>query len=355
MAVLIEGFSVVVRNATLDARYPGGVAGFRGDSPNATFCTDGTLSRVGFMARPDADAFVAGLAAVGLTPYRKEAAEDVVVVSQDEGPLQRCRWLEFGEYEGALIAWLVGHEAGELHATPGWSPGRAMTYLPAEEAAERLEFVRSEESVDIFRDRETGEEVFVGRTTSVSDADRVRHDEIYKRACDLIQGLILTHGHDPDGLDAAERRRLDDAIPLLGEVAAINPGNWAAMWLLGKVYQRLGDIEASLDWFARAHRVNPDHEDVAREASIAAMEAGRPEEAVPYCVRAIESNPDEPGLRANLALALLFSGKPRDARSVAGDALARDPSDRVTAHIVALIDDVLSGNRPCPRHVRDVQ
>ena len=139
------------------------------------------------------------------------------------------------------------------------------------------------------------------------------------------------------------------------DVVRINPGNWAAMWLLGKVYQRLGDDEASLEWFARAHRVNPDHEDVAREAAIAAMEAGHPEQAIPYCERAIQSNPDDPGLRSNLALALLFTGRPRDARAVAGDALRRDPSDAITATIVGIVDDVLSGARPCPRHVRDLQ
>ena len=104
-----------------------------------------------------------------------------------------------------------------------------------------------------------------------------------------------------------------------------------------------------------AHRVNPDHEDVAREAAIAAMEAGRPDEAISYCERAIQSNPEEPGLRSNLALALLFSGRPRDARAVATDALRRDPDDPITTQIGVFIDEVLAGTRPCPKHVRDLQ
>lgn len=355
MAVLIEGFSVVVRNATLDARYPGGVDGYRGDCPNATFCADDHLSRVGFMVRPDVDAFVAELAARGLTPSRRGAAEDVAVVSQSEGLLRPCTWLEFGRYEGALIAWLAGKEPGDLHATPGWSPERQMRFLPGDEAQSRLEFVRSEGNVDVYRDRETGEELYLGRTARAEEADEGRHNELYAKACGLIEGLILTHGHDPAPLDPADRAKLDEAIPLLGEVVQIHPTNWAAMWLLGKVYQRLGDHEGGLHWFARAHRVNPDHEDVAREASIEAMEAGRPEEAVPFAVRAIEANPDEPGLRSNLALCLLFSGNPRDAHSVAADALRRDPSDQITTQVAGIINEVLAGIRPCPRHMRDLQ
>jgi len=119
------------------------------------------------------------------------------------------------------------------------------------------------------------------------------------------------------------------------------------MWVLGKVYQRLDDDDRGLQWFSRAHRVNPDQPDVAREAAIAAMELGRPAEAIPYCERAIESSPDDPDLRANLALALLFSGKPADARTVARVALQQDPADPITGQIVQVIEEVLDGQRTC--------
>ena len=251
MAVLIEGFSVVIRNATVAETYPGGFDAFRADSPNATFCTDEHLCRVGFMMSSDADVFVAQLAALGFTPYRKDASEDVAVVSQVDGPLKPCRWLQLGRYRGALIAWLAGKPAGDLHATPGWDPDRQLRHLSADEARERLEFVRSEENVDVYRDRTTGEELYVGRTAPVSGADQAEHDAIYQRACDLVQGLILTHGQGPGPLDPESKKRLDDSIPLFTEVVRINPRNWAAMWLAGKVYQRLGEDERAGRWFAR--------------------------------------------------------------------------------------------------------
>lgn len=355
MAVLIEGFSVVVRHSTLAAKYPGGVEGYRRDCPNGSFCADECLSQVGFMVKSDADIFVTQLAAKGLTPFRKDATEDVALVSQADGPLRPCAWLEFGRWGQAALAWPAGTKRGDLHAPAGWNAERRVQQMSWEEVKRRLEFIRTEGNVDVYREKTTGQELYVGRTVSTSDQDKTRHDELYQQACRLIEGLIIHGNQAPCPLEPRQRERLEDAIPLFVEVVRINPGNWAAMWLLGKVYQRLDEYEHGLAWFARAHRVNPDQPDVAREAAIAAMDLGRPEEAILFCGRAIETDPDDPGLRANLALALLFSGKPGEAPAVAQEALARDPTDKITAHLVRIIEEVLGGTRPCPHHMNDLQ
>lgn len=354
MAVLIEGYSLIVRNSTLEQKYPGGLAGYRHDCPNGSFCADESLCRVGFMVRDDADVFIAQLAARGLTPFRKETAEDVALMSAVDGPLVPCDWLELGKWGDIALAWLAGDERGELHAPAGWSAERRVQQMSAEEARERLEFVRSDGNVDVYRDKITGQEWYVGRT-AMAEQDATRHRDLYQKGCDLIQGLILLDDRPPAPMDAPNRQRLQDAIAAFEEVVQINPANWNAMWLLGKIYQRLGDFIQALDWFARAHRVNPEQPDVAREAAIAAMESGQPAAAIPFCERAIEAQPEDAGLRANLALALLFSGRPRDAHAVAADALARDPADGITQQIVGIINEVLAGTRACPRHVRDLQ
>jgi Flp pilus assembly protein TadD len=142
---------------------------------------------------------------------------------------------------------------------------------------------------------------------------------------------------------------------LFQEVLCINPRNWSALWLLGKIHQRLDDYEAAFRYFAQAHRLSPAEPDVAREASIAAMELGRPLEAVPIAERAVAAKPSDAGLRANLALTLLFAQRAREALAVAEDALCADPGDEITARIVAMAREVVSGNRPCPRHVRDLE
>lgn len=355
MAVLIEGYSVVVRNNALASKYPGGVEGYRQDCPNNTFCADENLSRIGFMARTDADVFVAQLVEKGFTPYRKGAAEDVALVSEADGFLRPCAWLEFGQWGQAMIAWLAGTKRGDLHAPTGWNAEKRMRHLSLEEIQQRLEYIRSDGNVDVYRDKTTGQELYVGRTGSISDQEKSRHNELYQQGCSLIEGLIIIGNEAPGPPGPEQREKLEDAIPLFVEVVRINPGNWSAMWLLGKIYQRLGEYEQGLAWFSRAHRVNPDQPDVAREASIAAMDLGRPEEAISFCERAIEANPDDPGLRANLALALLFSEKPGEARAVAREALARDPADKITAQIVQIIEEVLGGSRVCPHHLKDLQ
>jgi hypothetical protein len=354
MAVLIDGCSVIVRNSTLEARYPGGLEGYRDDCPNRTFCADESLCRVGFMVQRDAELFVAELATKGLTPFRKEVAEDVALVSPEGGLVRPCSWLEIGRWGKATIAWLTGKKPGDLHAPANWNAGSATQWISTEEAKQHLEFVRADGAVDVYRDRRTGQEYYVG-VGKTTEEDRVRHNELYQRACDLTKGLLILGNQETAPLEASERQRLEEAIRLFIEVVAIKPDNWAAMWLLGKILQRLGEYGQGLEWFARAHRINPDQPDVAREAAIAAMDLGRPEEAIPYCEAAIAAKSDDPGLRANLALALLFSEKPAEARAIGQEAMARDPADAITVQLVRIIEEVLSGERPCPHHIRDLQ
>lgn len=355
MSVPIEGFSVIVRNTTLTAKFPGGMQDYHALCPNATFCADNYVSRIAFMVQSDADRFIALLAEKGLTPYRQGMAEDVAMVSQQKFCVPPCDWLELGTWRGVTIAWLAGTHPGDVVAPLGWSPERHVQLMSMENVRERLEFVRTDGQVDVYRDKTSGQEFYVGRTETTSPLDKVRHDELYQRAAALIDGLLILHSKEPAPLERPQHQRLEQAIPLFEEVVRLNPHNWAAMWLLGKVYQRLVNYEQSLNWFARAHRVNPEQVDVAREASIAAMEVGRPAEAIPFCECAIENNPNDPGLRANFALALLFSERPLEARHVAAEALQRDPADAITAQIVRFITEVLDGKRPCPHHLRDLQ
>lgn len=355
MAVVIEAYSVVVRNATVETKYPGGVPQYQQDCPNATFCSDNNLCRIAFMAHKDAEHFVAQLAAKGLTPSRKGTAEDVALVSQYEGTSGSCEWLEVIKSEQSTVAWLSGTQPGDVYAPSGWKPDTSLRQFSPEEIKERLEFVRVQGNVDVYRDKLTGKELYTGRTSRISQADEERHEKLYKEAVKLTEGLLLLDDGASASLNPSNRQRLGKAIELFKEVIQIHPGNWAAMWLLGKVYQRLEDFPNGLEWFTRAHRTNPDQPDVAREAAIAAMDSDRPGEAVVFCERAIEANPNDPGLRANLALALLFSGKPKDAQLVAMDAQKRAPSDQITAQLLRIIEEVLWGARPCPHHMRDVQ
>ncbi len=355
MALLIDAYAVIISKDTVEAKYPGGLGGYLNDSPNETFRTDDYLTRVSFMRFEDAEAYIARLAARGLTPSRKGAAEDAALVSRQEGLSSPCRWLELGSYQGARVVWHTTDPTANRFPPAGWDAERPLLYLTPAEVKERLEFVQIEGNVEVYRDKVTGKKLYVGRTERSQGEDRDRPDALYKQATALVEGLLMGGSGSGPPLDAAERGRLTRAISLLEQVVEINPGNWAAMWVAGKACQRLDDHKTAVRWFAHAHRLNPDQPDVAREASISAMEEGRPEEAVAFCTRALEASPEDAGLYANLALALLFSNRPVDAKAVAAASLARDPSDTITKQIVAMIDDVIAGKRPCPRHLRDIE
>jgi hypothetical protein len=355
MALLIDAYAVIISKDTIEAKYPSGLSGYLKDCPNQAFRTDDYLTRVSFMRLEDAEAYIARLAARGLTPSRKGAAEDAALVSQHEGLSSPCRWLEIGSYQGAPVVWHTTDLTADRFPPVGWNTERPLLYLTPAEMKERLEFVQIEGNVEVYRDKVTGQKLYVGRTERPQGGDRDRQDALYKQATELVEGLLMGGSGSGQPLDAAERGRLTRAISLLEQVVEINPGNWAAMWVVGKAYQRLEDHKTAVCWFTRAHRLNPDQPDVAREASISAMEEGRPEEAIAFCERALEASPDDAGLHSNLALALLFSNRPVEAKAVAAASLARDPSDTITKRIVSVIDDVIAGKRPCPRHSRDIK
>jgi hypothetical protein len=160
MSVLIEAVSIVVPNAALAAHYPRGVDGFAFDCPNATFCSDGCLSRIGFLSLRDTTVFLQLLQASGLDCRAEAYARDVVVVDQNTGPLQPCVWLELGRNEaGIALAWHAGHPPGRLVVPFGWDSDRmeAFQYAPGTPFTRRLRYLRTEDRQDWFQDRGTGE------------------------------------------------------------------------------------------------------------------------------------------------------------------------------------------------------
>jgi hypothetical protein len=164
MAIVIEAFTVIVRNSTLDAKYPGGRQAFAAECPNGTYCHDGTLSGVSFMHSDDAHAYVAALVKKGLIPIVEDRAVDAAVVSVSHGLQARgCEWLLFATYRGVPIAWADGTPPTPIVASAGYEFGRTSQYVSAEEARENLVFLRSESGFDVYRDKRTGKEQYVAR------------------------------------------------------------------------------------------------------------------------------------------------------------------------------------------------
>ncbi|HEX6030985.1 MAG TPA: hypothetical protein VFY90_06115 [Tepidiformaceae bacterium] len=166
MAVLIECLNVVVPAAVLNRKFPGGVEAYAARCPNATYVSDGLLTRVGFMAPRDVQLFTGALELLGLT-YLDESgsAVDFVVVDHREGPTTACDWVGFSTQPHlyAAAAWLKS--AGEptsIYAPPEWRPDPARWQTMPVEPPYGMDYVGVNDKVDVFMN-EAGEPRYIGR------------------------------------------------------------------------------------------------------------------------------------------------------------------------------------------------
>jgi hypothetical protein len=158
MAVLTDFYSIVVRVATVNETYPGGLEAYEDSCPNSTFCSDGEVCRVGFMAWADAQVFLESLQRFNITPE----TGDVAIVREDKGLLQASDWLEFDRIDGTPMGRLVNSAVQVCVAPPGWAPGGNKVLMTEAELRQR-ELVAEGGGVSSYRDPSTGEVLYVGR------------------------------------------------------------------------------------------------------------------------------------------------------------------------------------------------
>lgn len=173
MAVLLEATSVIVRNAAIERIVQGDWARFEAIVPNRTGCSDGELSRVGFMHPDDAQAFVEALERFGLTHWDAAgAALDFVVADQRSGARGSCPWLEWStvpmDSAGGHIrvVRLKGSTNPDYFTPNGWAyegslSQRGGSLEPGN--ARQFRFLRREGDSDVLVDLKTGHEVYVAR------------------------------------------------------------------------------------------------------------------------------------------------------------------------------------------------
>jgi hypothetical protein len=125
MSVLVEAHSIVVRNDSLEARFPGGLVAYRDSVPNQTFCTDGSLTRVGFMAPADVAHWFESVLVehgLGIDPSTGFSAT-TVVVDQMKGRTGPCDWISVADHrDGYRYCWLSGTDPGTFVAPGYWEP-----------------------------------------------------------------------------------------------------------------------------------------------------------------------------------------------------------------------------------------
>ena len=189
----------------------------------------------------------------------------------------------------------------------------------------------------------------------LTDEEINKHNRLCEQGWALVEGELLIGGGPPRRLGRRSRKKLQEAMGCFEAALGIAPDKWQSMWALGKIHQRLGDDPKALDYFTKAHELDPSQADVAREAGIVATEMGDGPAAVRFTKAAIAAKPDDAGLVSNLALAHLISGSVQDAQIAAVEAVSRAPEDPVSQAVRGLVEEVAQGKRPRPTSGRELR
>ena len=301
MAVVIDAWAVVARRAAVEAALPNGIDGWRALALGPAWCIDAGLCAVNFLTPDDAYAFANALATLGLVGAVDGAYQDVAVVAIDGVRDHACAWLVVGRWAGVNAAWLAGADPEPIVVPSLWS-----------------------------------------RPTDALDPEVARQIAEQRP---LIERLLVVAG-TPNGLNVFERTRLGKAIRALEPLA--HGDRWQVWWLLGRARRAVGQLDGSVDAFARAHAGNPDSLEIANQLASACLAIGDGARAVAACEHCCRLRPDDAGLRANLGLACVVAGDLPRAQAEIARARTLAPGDELTATLARLVDEVVAGKRVRP-------
>lgn len=175
MAVLIEALSVVIKRTVIEDKFPEGWEGFVSDVPNGSLCADDELVRVGFMSPDDVETYIKHIEQHGIHYLDDGVAQDAVVADQRTGFLAPCDWAEFGhiDFDGdsemkVAACRASGSTLMTILTPDGWkyegSLSQTFSFTPRGQLEKSLTFLRHEDGVDVYLNKLTGKEAYIGRT-----------------------------------------------------------------------------------------------------------------------------------------------------------------------------------------------
>ena len=331
MALAIDGVCVVIRNATVEAKFPGGLVAYERECPNGTYCSDGQICRVAFMVEADAKAFAERLVTYGFrSPWSGEMPE-IALIAQHFNRLERCDWLDVdlraiadqdGRQSGVTIAWLRGDAPTTFTAPAGWKPG-GLQLVSGDKLRNDCEFAESKRgdsgSVETYRHRETGQLLYVGRpeTASVTTI-QTRYTELWNELRSLEERPPAT------GRQQAFASFADRTAQLVKDSHGQEPGPLLLQGIAARFLKRW-DLAAES---ARAVTVlRPDLILGWLDLTWALAELDRLEEAESCARDAVALDTTSALALGNLASVLLQRGKVEEAFITITRALQSDPTN----------------------------
>lgn len=342
MALPIEGFTVVVKLGRIEEI----LSNEQITIPNGTALNDDHIWRCSFMAEADAQGFADELERQGLN-ISQGPDSDVVIASEfSQEIVPYCEWLQTAEWDKAVIAWMAGTKPEKVIAREGWDPSKGSGLVFQDPTQmDDLEFLRMENNVEVFMNKKTGKEVYLGRSSSSPDV-------IFRKASETIRNNWVESGEP--ALQGDARRVVAEAIELLQQAVSKNPKWWNAHWILGKGFVALGDYGAAEHAFSKAYEIEPANEAVPRELTGVLLQLGKFDEAVKTGESAAALQPDNAETLSNLALTYLLAGQDAAAAKTIAAAVSIDGLDDVNRHVERIITDVQTGRRARPKTFQEL-
>ena len=189
---------------------------------------------------------------------------------------------------------------------------------------------------------------------SLTNEQKARHNELYVRASELLNGLLILDDQPRMTPDFFERRKLRKAVKLFQQVLRLNPANWQAMFFAAKAAQSLGNFKKSLAWFLRAQTLVPDHPAVAKEVGYAASRLGKHDLAVNLMESVAKQHPRDAALHCNLGLSCLLAGNVSHACKTFEWIVELEPQSDLNKKLLAFAKEVEAGTRPCPETEEEI-
>jgi tetratricopeptide (TPR) repeat protein len=239
-----------------------------------------------------------------------------------------------------VIAWKAGTRPESVTAHEGWDPkvGSGFYFHDAN-AHDNLEFLRLQDNVEVYMNKETGKEMYIGRTSTPVEA-------LFKTASQIIGRHFVTAGEKPVCGKAAED--VASAIKMLDKVLAAVPDSWNAHWFHGKGQMAIGNFELAYQSLQHAYELEKNAEVVPRELAGVCLELGKFDEAVRVSENAAVLKPDDAGVLGNLALVYLLAGRIDEAQKSIAAAIKIAKNDKINNYLSQVIHEVAEGKRPRP-------
>ncbi|QEF96209.1 Tetratricopeptide repeat protein [Stieleria maiorica] len=348
MPVLLEGTAVVILNEALDRCLEGGASEFHTIAPNAMSFGDGEVTQASFMSHRDAELFRDKLVLMGLRD--DEDSPDLVLVDAHNQTMHpTCDWLRLIEYKGNLIASHVTNDSDVVVAPESWDPdaGPTLQHMSAEEVRDRLEFVRREERVDVYRDRQTGQLLYSARLHETPQ-------ELFKKSADIVLGNMRHPGQPPPPSDVQQAIR--GAIGQLQQLVTQQEDAWRVWFLLGKAWHAVDRIPRAIGALERALEVADQPQSIIyKELAGVLLVDGATERACEMGEKAVALAPDDVELLGNLGIAYLLDGRVEIAGKTLEHALAIHPDDSTNQYVMEKIKAVQAGRLSRPKTLAELE